>query len=351
MAIVRVKDVINKEVRQIQKYQTGEIKPVRTNRPHLDGTLTGLLPGDIVVVAGASGAGKTYELQTIRENIMNSEINPSAEKYVFLDYSFEMKLFNLVLRGLSKHLDKPKKEILLQEFDDKEKELAGRYIDTFRDNRFFLEENPCTAEEFYAETKKFLEKHRDKEKVFVAIDHMALFKNGKGGKKDAVDAAGEAINQLKREFDNPIFILLSQLNRGILGRIAENDSNSAPNRSDLYQSDTMFHLADYLVVIQNPHRLGISEYMKVRPDRYPYLEEHFTEPKGSSQKVSFHTIGRIFYHVLKVREEEVVFDDLFIESVEFTNSDRFKEDTIEVMDDDEFLSITFDDEEESLTNF
>ena len=87
MPIVQVKKLINKEVRQLNKYQKGEIKTVQTGRPHLDDTLTGLLPGDIVVVAGASGAGKTFELQTVRENIMDKDLNPFSENYVFLDYS------------------------------------------------------------------------------------------------------------------------------------------------------------------------------------------------------------------------------------------------------------------------
>lgn len=346
MPIKQVKNLVNSEVKNLIKYQSGEIRPVATGRDHIDDTLSGLLPGDIVVVAGASGSGKTFELQTMRENIMNIDLNPSAENYVFLDYSFEMKLFNLILRGLNKELGKSKKDILLQKFDDTEKPLAKRYMDTLRDPRFWIEENVCTPEKFLEASKEFLNMHKDKERVFIAIDHMALFKNSEGGKKDTIDAAGEAINQLKREYKNAIFILLSQLNRQILGRIADNDNNSAPNRSDLYQSDTMFHLADYLIVIQNAHRLGINQYMKIDPSRFEHLQEHFTEPTGRSGKVSFLTLGRMFYHVLKIREGDVVFNDIYIEIIDSENVRALQTEPIEVMEDDELLRITFDDDEE-----
>ena len=342
MPIHQVKNLVNKEVRALHKYQKGEIKPVRTNRPHLDDTLTGLLPGDIVILAGASGAGKTFELQTIRENVMDLDINPFGMDYVFLDYSFEMKLFNLVLRGLNKHIDKSKKDILLTEFTDEEAALAKRYIDTLRDDRYFIDETPCSPEVFAKQTREFLTEHADKERVFVAIDHMALFKNSTDGKKGAIDAAGEIINELKREFDNVIFLLLSQLNRGILGRIKDNDINAAPNRSDLYQSDTMFHLGDYVIVVQNPHRLGITQYLKVNPNQYGYLNEHMTEPKGASRKVSFHTLGKIFYHVLKVREGEVVFNDIFIESIDIQNRAMYEEETLEFVNEGELDDMDFD---------
>ncbi len=349
MAIKPVKKLINNTARTLVRYQTGEIYTTKTARPQLDNTLTGLLPGDIVVIGGASGSGKTFELQTIRENIMNVDINPMADRYVFLDYSFEMKLFNTVLRGLNRHLNKPKKDILLKEFDEKEKALATRYLDTLRDDRFFIEESPCTPEDFLNSARAFLEEHRDKERVVIAIDHLAIFKNQPGkGKKETIDAVVEGINLLKREFENPIFILLTQLNRGILGRIRDNDINAGPNRSDLYQSDTIFHIADYIVVVQNAHRLGISEYLRVNPALYPYLQQHMTEPKGASRKVSFFTLGKIFYHVLKVREGEVIFDDLFIEEIELENAALFAEDNIDVIDEDfdDLGDLDFDDDDD-----
>jgi replicative DNA helicase len=349
MAIFQTKDRVARERAKLKAYQSGKIKIVHTNRPHLDATLTGLLPGDIVVIGGASGSGKTFELQTIRENIMNPEINPDAADYAFLDYSFEMKLFNLILRGLHKVVNKSKRKILLEEFSDFEKSLANRYIDTLMDDRFYMEENPLTPEEFKISSRKFLTEHKDKKSVFVAIDHMALFKNNKDGKKATIDDVVETINVLKKEFPNAIFILLTQLNRSILARIKDRDINAMPNRADVFQSDTMFHIADYLIVVHNPHRLGINQYLKVNPDHYPHLTEFFTESEGVSNKVSFNTFGNIFYHVLKIREGEVVFRDIYIERIESENLEMYRSEKVDVVEDDEdsFDNLSFDDEDET----
>jgi len=343
MAIQQTKTRIARERARLKAYQSGKIKIVHTGRQHLDATLSGLLPGDIVVIGGASGSGKTFELQTIRENIMNPQINEYAHEYAFLDYSFEMKLFNLILRGLHKTLNKSKRKILLEEFSDFEKSLANRYIDTLMDDRFYIEEEPLTPEQFLTSASLFLSEHQDKKSVFVAVDHMALFKNNKDGKKATIDEVVEDINVLKKRFPNAIFILLTQLNRSILARIKDRDINAMPNRGDVFQSDTMFHIADYLIVVHNPHRLGINQYLKVNPDHYPHLAEFFTDSEGVSEKVSFNTFGNIFFHVLKIREGEVVFRDIYIEKIESENLEMYRTEKIDITKAEDDDSNDFDD--------
>jgi len=329
MPILQTNTLIKAQTAILRKYQSGEIRIVRTARPHLDATLTGLLPGDIVVIAGASGAGKTFELQTLRENIMSKEINPDADNYVFLDYSFEMKLFNLILRGISRILGKKKKDVLLTEFTEDEKPLANRYIKTLSDDRFFIDEDPCTSSQFLTQTSTFLEAHKDKRAVFVSIDHMGLFRSD-GNKKETIDSVVEDINILKRKYQNVYFILLAQLNRSILARIKEKDITSMPNRGDVYQSDTMFQIADYLYIVHNPNRLGISQYLRVNPRIYESLEEFFSEGTAIAKKVSFETLGNIFYHVLKVREGEVIFQDIYIESIKSDEISAYKKENIDI---------------------
>lgn len=333
MPIYKTKDLIKAQTQILLEYQSGNIQIVKTGRDHIDATLSGLLPGDIVVIGGASGSGKTFELQTLRENIMSTELNPSAGNYVFLDYSFEMKLFNLILRGISKILGKAKRSILLEPFSESEKPLANRYIKTLSDDRFFIDETPCTGKEFLAQTRTFLEEHSDKEAVFVAVDHMALFK-GSGDKKLSIDEAVEGINILKREFKNAYFILLTQLNRSILARIKDRDINAMPNRGDVFQSDTMFHIADYLIIVHNPYRLGMTDYLRVNPRFYSMLSDFFSPDVGRSKKVSFRTFGNIFFHVLKVREGDVVFQDIYIEEIQTENLEAYREEIIDVISED-----------------
>ncbi|MCB1711178.1 MAG: hypothetical protein KDH96_01470 [Candidatus Riesia sp.] len=316
MAIKPFKEVAKESFQTLKKYQSGELLPIVTGRPWLDDVFGGLLPQDIVVIAGASGGGKSFELQRIKNFIMEVDNNPQAEEFVWLEHSLEMRLLSNMIRDLNKKLDKPKRDILTKEFTEEEKQLVNDYYTKIVDGRLFLEEEAVTPEEFETNTREFLKKHVDKKAVFVSVDHIALQKNKKSGdKKATVDDIVEAVNRLKKEFPNAIFIILSQLNREILKRIKDKDMMAMPNRGDVFQSDTMFHIADYLYISHNPNRLGINEFLKVNAEIYDYLEEHFGE-RDTRGRVSFETLGKIFYIILKIREAEVFFRDIYVEDID-----------------------------------
>lgn len=324
MAIRPVREVAHKALKTLKRYQSGELKPVKTGRKWLDSIFGGLLPQDIVTITGASGGGKSFELQRIKNFIMDKENNPDAEQYVWLDNSLEMRLLSNIIRDLNQNLEKTKRNILTQKFTREEEQMVNNYYKQIADGRFFIDEEAVTSDEFEKTTREFLSLHVDKLSVFITLDHIALQKNGTGDKKGAVDGIIEAINRLKKEFPNVIWLVLSQLNRTILGRIKDNDIMAMPNRGDIFQSDTMYHISDYLYVCHNPYRLGITEFSRVKASQYDYLEDHFTEPDKKG-KVSFLTLGKMFYIVLKSRESEIIFDDIFIDDIKLDNIEKYKD--------------------------
>lgn len=322
MNIKPVSKVAEEAFIRLKKYQTGKFTPVVTGREWLDDIFGGLIPGDIVTIGAASGGGKTFELQRIRNVVMNKNFNPNAGNFVWLDNSLEMRFMSLMLRDLKRVMGKSKKKILLHEFTEEEKQLCRDYNSSLNDGRFFINEETDSAESFETGVRAFLEEHRDKDGVFISIDHIALQKAKTDGKKNVIDDIIDCINRLKKEFPNSYWIILSQLNRNILLRNKERDSSAQPDRGDFYQSDTIFHVSDYVYVTHNPFRHKINEFMRVNPDTYSYLSEHFTkEEKG---KVSFKTFARVFYFVLKSREAEVVFNDIFIEEIEFEGKEEMR---------------------------
>lgn len=323
MAIKPVKEIAEKAYEQLKQYQTGNLQPIKSGRPWLDEIFGGLLPMDITTIAGASGGGKSFELSRIRKFIMNPENNTSAKNFIWLDRSLEMKYISNVLRDLKIILNKTKKKILLEAFSDEELQLVEEYKNLTTDNRYFIDEEALTAEQFETRMDEFLSQHKDKEAVFISTDHIALDKDEKGDKKRTVDGITEAINRLKKKYPNSYWFILTQLNREILKRIKDKDVMAMPNRSDVYQSDTIFHISDYLYVTHNPNRLGIGKFSRVNKEVYDYLEEHFVEEKDG--KVSFETLGNIFYIILKMREADILFKDIYIEKVELENIDKYRE--------------------------
>lgn len=321
MAIKPIAELANQAFAELKKIQTGEKLLVKTGDPLIDDHIGGLLPGDAVVISGLSGHGKSEFLFKKRESVLNVEINPNASNYVWLNYNLEVKIFNVVLRGLNRKMKKKKRDILFQEFTEEERVLCKEYFNMLQDDRQYVEQEQTTSEDFYNKTRQFLIEHKDKDAVHISFDHAAL--NADKDTQKGIEEIVRGVNRLKLEFDNAYFWIVSQLNRSILGRIAEKNNNSAPNASDLYASSTMDFISAYNIVVFNANKAGIDQFMKVSPDRYDYLEEHFGE-EDSKGRVSFNTVGKLFFKVLKTRESDVVWKDLYILDMDLTPEEKEK---------------------------
>lgn len=316
-------EIADRSFRDLNRYQKGKSKPIKTGREWLDDIFGGLLPGDIVGIAGASGGGKSFEVQRIKNFVMDVINNDAAKDYVWLDYAWEMRFMSNILRDLNKTLSKSKRDILTIEFIDEEKALVKAYSENLSDGRYFINEDTITPKQFEKECSEFLEQQKDKKAVFISIDHIALGKDENSDKKGTVDAIIEIINRLKKTYPNSYWIVLSQMNRNILGRIKDKDIMAMPNRSDIFQSDSIFFICDYLYVCHNPYRLGIKQFSRVNEEAYEYLSKHFCEEKNG--KVSFDTLGKMFYIVLKSRESDVMFKDIFIEDVGIKDKEKYRD--------------------------
>jgi replicative DNA helicase len=312
MEIKQINGLVKDAFVELKKFQSGEKQLVKTGYECIDSHIGGLLNGDILLISALSGHGKSEMLFRMKKNILDLNVNSEAEDYVFLDISLEMKVFNIVLRGIHREMNKSKKKILFEEFTEEEKEIAKKCYESMKDERQFISQSPTSPDQFYKGCKEFLDGMVDKKAVFVAIDHVLLISGG--DKKKALEDVVEYMNRLKLDYENVYFIMLSQMNRSIMGRISEKNNAAIPNPGDLYGSEFMTQITSYSIALFNPYKVGIDEYIKVNTSRYEYLAEHFVSEKGS--KASFDTIGKLFYHVLKVREGEAVFKDLFIEEMD-----------------------------------
>lgn len=312
MIIKKVKAVADENMQRLKMYQSGEMKPIYTGFDLFDKAPLPMLPGDIVCIAGNSGGGKSKMLQELRNNIMS---HPNSENYVWLDNSLEMKFLSTILRDLHETLKIDKRAILTQPFDERQRDIVNNYYKFISDPRFYINEEVFTPTQFWEGCVAFLEANKDKDVVFITIDHMALVKSD-GEKKGAIDGIVEMMNALKKRFPNVTFIILSQYNRGVLGRLAEKTSESFPSRQDLYQSDTMYHICDFVIGLMIPMANGISEYGKVHSEKYKYLKEHFNEDEDAKGRVSFLTENRVFYHKIKDREGGLFYEDIFVRKIE-----------------------------------
>jgi replicative DNA helicase len=309
--------LVKEAAKELSELQSGEKQVVKTGMVCIDDHIGGLLPGDITIIAAPSGHGKSEFLYKMRESILNEEINEGSSDFIYLDYSLEMKVFNQFLRGLRRKTGVSKKNLLFKKFEEgsKEQEQAIEYYKKLvSDDRYFVSQDPITPVQFYNEAREFLIKHKDKKAVLISVDHILLVSGS--DKKGVIDEVMEKMNQLKLEFSNVYFFVLSQMNRSLIARVAEKNNMAAPNSGDLYGSEFMQQAASYVIALYNAYKVGINQYMKVFPERYDHLSKHFDEEDTKSGRASFSTVGKIFQHVLKVREGEADYKDLFIEDMD-----------------------------------
>ena len=171
-------------------------------------------------------------------------------------------------------------------------------------------------------TKTFCQKNKDRDAIFISYDHVLLTKK-EDKSEDPLEALTAYINQLRKEFDNVYFFLLTQFNRSSFVNIKEKSNNMFPRASMIYGSSHFEFLASYIVGIMNPFKMGVNEFLKVNPERYDWLEDYHTSPDNKG-KVSFDTVGNMFYFVLKARESDEFYKDIFIRPMELTEDQLAK---------------------------
>lgn len=306
--IKKVKEVATEGFKELGKFQKNSKKLLKTGYEEIDCHIGGMLPGDVVLLAGSPSSGKSETLYRITDNVMNPDINPDASNFVSLEFSLEMKMLNKLIRSVNRITGKKKSEIILEEFSEEESIKVKEYYSTLQDDRRYLVQEPIDPKEFYTMTRDFCRLNSDKSAIFLTADHILLYK---GKDKQAVlEEISEYINLLKLEFNNVYFCILSQLNRGYSAVVKEKSNDMIPNNTHLFGSSFMEQLASYIVIITNPYKQSIVEYLRFHEDRYDYLSEFFVaESKG---KISFETVGNLFFFVTKIRESDNEWRNLFI---------------------------------------
>lgn len=297
---------------KLKKLQTGKEKLVKTGYEAIDCHLDGLLPSDVIVIAGNSGTGKTETLYKMIDRILSTDINKDAENFASLEFSLEMPMLNKLIRKISSELGIKKGEVISKEFSEDQRKLVIDYYMSLKDSRRLVVDTPTTPLEFKQLCTEFCEERKDKDALFISLDHSLLLKIA--NKQEGIEQLADYINELRGEFKNVYFIILTQLNRSSLGVVKEKSNEMRPLNSWIYGSSVLEHLASYIVIITNPFKQGIDNYLKVNSNRYEYLEEHFTD-EDSKGRVSFDTTGKLFYFVTKMRESDYIHKDLFIEKM------------------------------------
>lgn len=308
-------------LKELNKFQIGKRKLLKTGRKYIDNHLGGILPRSGVLCGTKSGGGKTVEYQKIMKGILENQ-----QDVVILNFMLEMSFLDMTIRDIHTLTKKKKSKIISETLTDEEKEIVKLHHEGMKDGRQFYVQDDVTADDFYTLTREFCLKHQDKQYCVVGLDHLILV-----GGDNALSKMAKYTNKLRKEFSNFYFIYLSQLNRSDYGTTAERSNSMIPTTSLVYGSSEMEFLVSLVVIISNPFKQGVLAYMKFKPERYEEYKEFYTET-DSKGFTSFDTIGNMFFHVCKVRESDDPYDNLYIERMDLPKEqlDKMKQSVEEI---------------------
>ena len=134
---------------ELNKIQTGKHKILKTGIIEIDSHIGGLLPGDICTICSKSGGGKSHKLYEVLDNMLDVSVNKDADDYVSLEYSFEMKMLNKIVRKTHSILGKKKSNILKDSFTEEEQQKMREYNKSLQDKRRFVCQEPVSVDDFY----------------------------------------------------------------------------------------------------------------------------------------------------------------------------------------------------------
>ena len=232
----------------LHAYTTGkQMFGKRTGFSELDGTLLGLWPGQLIVLAARPGQGKSALALNIAENFVDAEM-PA------LIYSLEMSRRELLIRSLARASRIDGKRLMTGTIteDDVPKLRSGLKEVESRAKLFIEDDGGVSMPSLRANAIRL---HRTENVQLVVVDYLQLMSGPEEQTNDRVAAITRALKQLARKLDVPI-LALSQMNRGI-----ESRSDKRPQLSDLRDSGAIEQDADVVLFLHDdaaydPGKLG-----------------------------------------------------------------------------------------------
>lgn len=235
-----VADGLDEMVAEIEHAMlTGEQKfGLRTGFYDLDARLTGLHPGQLVLVAARPSMGKSAFAQNIGENVADG-----GGYAAFV--SLEMSKLEVQLRALSRASGIDSKRLRTGRIaeEDRGKLTAGVASLKLRDANFSIEDDAgMTVQKLRAEARR-LKRTVGLDVLIVDYLQLMLSSQHQESRQQEVSTISRGLKLLARELEIPV-IALSQLNRQV-----ESRENKRPFLSDLRDSGSLEQDADVVLFL------------------------------------------------------------------------------------------------------
>ena len=235
-------DLIQDTMDEIDAIQSrgGLTRGVPTGFAELDDLTTGLHGGQMVIVAGRPGQGKS----TLAMDFMRScSIHHNRASVIF---SLEMSKSEIVMRLLSAEARIKLADMRSGRLSDDDWTKMARRMGEITDAPLYIDDSPnLTMMEIRAKARRLKQKT---ELQLIVVDYLQLMTSGKRVESRQTEVAefSRSLKLMAKELDVPV-VAVSQLNRG-----PEQRTDKIPQLSDLRETGQLEQDADMVILIHRP---------------------------------------------------------------------------------------------------
>lgn len=239
---LRLEDLLQPTMDEIDAIASrgGNLLGVPTGFTDLDGLTNGLHPGQLVVLAGRPGQGKsTVALDWAR----SCSVKHNRTSVIF---SLEMSRTEIVMRMLSAEAKIRLADMRGGHMSDDDWTRLARRMGEINDAPLYIDDSPnLTMMEIRAKARRLKQRN---DLRLVIVDYLQLMTSGKRVENRQLEVSefSRNLKLLAKELEVPV-VAVSQLNRG-----PEQRADHRPMLSDLRESGALENDADMVVLVHRP---------------------------------------------------------------------------------------------------
>ena len=240
--MVALEDLLQPTMDEIDAIQAGggQGQGVPTGFADLDEVTTGLHAGQMVIVAGRPGQGKS----TLALDFMRScSIKHGRASVIF---SLEMSKSEIVMRLLSAEARIKLADMRAGRMSDDDWTRMARRMGEISDAPLFIDDSPnLTMMEIRAKARRLKQKS---DLQLIVVDYLQLMTSGQMVESRQTEVAefSRSLKLMAKELDVPV-VAVCQLNRGPEQRV-----DKVPQLSDLRETGQLEQDADLVILINRP---------------------------------------------------------------------------------------------------
>lgn len=267
LPVVGVKEGIQKAKDEIALSRSGSQTALLTSLPKLNkSVMGGFRMNNIYAIAGASGSGKSYMLNQIRNDFLDPQLNGSYPKPVkILSFSLEMPTEDELIRTISGKMGMSYSELLSVDnlLGDSEYHRAMIELDNLNNPDLHFVEMSGNRLQVYNTIIDFVTAYPGYEFV-ITYDHTLLTEEyDEKSELEMIAKLSKMFVKLKKSPVDMMFIMLLQLNDKIEEVIrVQNKMLHYPTKKDIHGSKQVFWACDYVGILHRPELLNIDKYGK-----------------------------------------------------------------------------------------